>query len=46
MMLMAADDLDPMQQRKQIIAARNRMLGLVLAGLAILFFVITIAKIG
>ncbi len=43
---MAADDLDPMQQRKQIIAARNRMLGLVLAGLAILFFVITIAKIG
>ena len=43
---MAADDLEPMQQRKQIIAARNRMLGLVLAGLAILFFVITIAKIG
>ena len=43
---MAADDLNPMQQRKQIIAARNRMLGLVLAGLAILFFVITIAKIG
>lgn len=43
---MAADNLDPMQQRKQIIAARNRMLGLVLAGLAILFFVITIAKIG
>ena len=32
------------EQRRKIIAGRNRMLGLVLAGLAILFFLITIAK--
>lgn len=43
---MKTDELDPMQQRKQIIAARNRMLGLVLFGLAVLFFAITIAKLG
>ena len=34
---MTAEKLDPMEQRKQIIASRNRMLGLVLAGLAVLF---------
>ena len=45
MNLMTADKLDPMEQRKQIIASRNRMLGLVLAGLAVLFFAITIAKL-
>lgn len=42
---MNPDKVDPMQQRKQIIASRNRALGLVLAGLAVLFFVITIAKL-
>ena len=35
MNLMTAEKLDPMEQRKQIIASRNRMLGLVLAGLAV-----------
>jgi hypothetical protein len=43
---MTTDNLDPMQQRKQIIASRNRVLALVLGGLAVLFFVITIAKLG
>lgn len=37
---------DPNEQRKKIIAGRNRALALVLAGLAVLFFVITIAKMG
>ncbi len=45
-MLMKPDNLDPMQQRKQIITARNRVLALVLGGLAVLFFAITIAKLG
>ena len=45
MTLMKIDNLDPMEQRKQIIAARNRVLGLVLFGLAALFFAITIVKI-
>ena len=35
---------DPMEQRKRIIAGRNRALGLVLLGLVVLFFAITIAK--
>jgi hypothetical protein len=42
---MTTDNLDPMEQRKQIIAARNRMLGAVLLGLAVLFFAISIAKL-
>lgn len=36
------DDFE--QQRRKIIAGRNRMLGLLLAGMALLFFLITIAK--
>ncbi|MFN3516262.1 MAG: hypothetical protein ACK4YM_03765 [Novosphingobium sp.] len=36
--------LDPMEQRKQIIASRNRVLALVLFGLVVLFFAISIAK--
>lgn len=43
---MKPDNVDPMQQRKQIIAARNRVLALVLGGLAVLFFAITIVKLG
>lgn len=35
---------DQMEQRKRIIAGRNRALGLVLLGLVVLFFAITIAK--
>lgn len=31
-------------RRRKIIAGRNRVLGLVLAGFALLFFLITIAK--
>ncbi|WP_254913115.1 hypothetical protein [Novosphingobium sp. B 225] len=31
-------------QRRKIIQGRNRMLGLVLAGFAVLFFAISIAK--
>ncbi len=41
---MKIENLDPAEQRKRIIAGRNRMLGLVLFGLAVLFFAITIAK--
>ena len=37
---------DSMEQRKRIIAGRNRALGLVLLGLVVLFFAITIAKMG
>lgn len=36
--------LDPMEQRKRIIASRNRVLALVLLGLVVLFFAISIAK--
>ncbi len=42
---MNPDNLDSMQQRKRIIASRNRVLGLVLLGLVVLFFAITIAKL-
>lgn len=35
---------DPLEERKRIIASRNRMLALVLAGLVVLFFAISIAK--
>ena len=37
---------DPMEQRRRIIASRNRVLALVLVGLVVLFFAITIAKMG
>ena len=36
----------PEQERKRIIAGRNRALGLVLLGLVVMFFAITIAKMG
>ena len=45
MNLMTADKLDPMEQRKQIIASRNRLLALRLAELAEPFFAITIATL-
>lgn len=35
---------DPMEERKRIIASRNRVLALVLFGLVALFFAISIAK--
>lgn len=35
-----------MQERKRIIAGRNKALGLVLVGMAVLFFAITIVKMG
>ena len=35
---------NPEAERQRIIRSRNRALGLVLAGLAVLFFVISIAK--
>ena len=37
---------DPLVERKRIIASRNRALALVLLGLVVLFFFITIAKMG
>ncbi|MFM5954868.1 MAG: hypothetical protein ACKOPE_11295 [Novosphingobium sp.] len=37
-------DLDPAEQRKRIIVGRNRALALVLFGLVVLFFAITIVK--
>ncbi len=43
---MDPNSLDPQEQRKRIIAGRNRALGLVLLGLVVLFFAITIAKMG
>jgi hypothetical protein len=39
-------DLDPQAERKRIVAGRNRALALVLFGLVVLFFAITIAKLG
>lgn len=39
-------DLDPMAERNRIIRGRNIALGLILGGLAVLFFVITIVKRG
>lgn len=35
-----------MEARKRIIAARNKVLGLVLVGMVVLFFAITVAKMG
>jgi hypothetical protein len=35
-----------MQERKRIIAGRNKALGLVLVGMVVLFFAITIVKMG
>jgi hypothetical protein len=46
MIAMNSQDLDPLAERKRIIAGRNKALALVLAGLVVLFFVITIAKMG
>lgn len=43
---MNANAPDPNEQRKRIIAGRNRALALVLFGLVVLFFAITIAKMG
>ena len=37
---------EQLAQRKRIIAGRNRALALVLLGLVVLFFAITIAKMG
>lgn len=37
---------EQLEQRKRIIAGRNRALALVLVGLVVLFFYITIAKMG
>lgn len=33
-------------ERRRIIKGRNRMLGLILLGLVVLFYLITVAKIG
>ncbi len=41
-MMTTPDDFEA--QRRQIIKGRNRALGLVLAGFAVLFFAISIAK--
>ena len=41
---MDMNEPDHEAERKRIIAGRNRALALVLAGLCILFFLITIAK--
>jgi hypothetical protein len=43
---MNPENLDPIEQRKRIIAGRNRALALVLFALVVLFFAITIAKMG
>jgi hypothetical protein len=43
---MTPDGPDPMAERKRIIAGRNRALALVLFGLVVVFFAITIAKMG
>ena len=37
---------EQLEQRKRIIAGRNRALALVLLGLVVLFFAITIVKMG
>ena len=37
-------ELDPKTERERIIKGRNRVLALVLFGLAVLFFAITIVK--
>ncbi|MFM5950403.1 MAG: hypothetical protein ACKOPM_14460 [Novosphingobium sp.] len=46
MIPMAPQDQDPQAERKRIIAGRNRALALVLLSLVVLFFFITIAKMG
>ena len=43
---MTTENPDPMAERKRIIAGRNRALALVLLFLVVLFFAITIAKMG
>ncbi|HQA19139.1 MAG TPA: hypothetical protein PK680_12260 [Novosphingobium sp.] len=37
-------DIDPQQERKRIIAGRNRALALLLLGLVVLFFALTVVK--
>lgn len=37
-------DLDPIEERRRIIRGRNTALGLVLLGLVVLFFAVTIVK--
>lgn len=39
-------NVDPDAERKRIIKGRNIALGLLLGGLAVLFFMITLARIG
>lgn len=39
-------NVDPNAERKRIIKGRNIALGLLLGGLAVLFFFVTIARIG
>lgn len=39
-------NVDPDAERKRIIKGRNIALGLLLGGLAVLFFFVTIARIG
>jgi hypothetical protein len=43
---MMTENPDPQDARKRIIASRNRVMALVLLGLVVLFFFITIAKMG
>ena len=45
MTLPSDPELDPAKERRRIQRGRNVALGLVLGGLAVLFFLITIAKI-
>lgn len=40
------NNVDPDAERKRIIKGRNIALGLLLGGLAVLFFMITLARIG
>lgn len=40
------NNVDPDAERKRIIKGRNIALGLLLGGLAVLFFFVTIARIG
>lgn len=44
-MMTMTEPLDQDAERRRIITGRNRMLALVLAGFALLFFFITIAKL-
>ncbi|MGH6785567.1 MAG: hypothetical protein ACREBO_01955 [Novosphingobium sp.] len=39
-------DLDPDKERARIVASRNRVMALLLGGMALLFFLITLARLG